>query len=287
MKKSLLLFLIILLLALPSWAYKNLSASSVNSTSPSLKDHYTLGKVGKYGALEAGDICFVFDYSTRDTTIYFYDPTSAAVNDDDIYVTPSWESLGVAYSGNARWVKMGLNTKGTTMSAAANPTIYFNSTATDWWHAVDDDGNSFEWRLNSAIGTNVLMELDESGNLTLAGMIHGGVASVGTVATPITSSGAYALSATACLGSMLYYNDTDPVNLPAALAGMTVGIYVAGTSITTINPDNADTTTVDGTDNAAGHYFSLPGAKGNFVVLHCDVSGHWTTWGIKGTPTLE
>jgi hypothetical protein len=274
MKRFLLIFLIFISLAMPSWAAQNLSTDTIAH----MKDYNVAGGT-KYAALANGDVCFVFNASTRDLSIYVY-ATSSEADDNDIYVRPTGYTTSL-------WIKMGLNTMGTTMSASANPTMYFNSTATDWWHAVDDDGNSFEWRLNSAIGTNVLMELDESGNLTLAGMIHGGVASVGTVATPITSSGAYALSATACLGSMLYYNDTDPVNLPAALAGMTVGIYVAGTSITTINPDNADTTTVDGTDNAAGHYFSLPGAKGNFVVLHCDVSGHWTTWGIKGTPTLE
>lgn len=274
MKKTLLFFLIILFLALPAMAYQNLSASSIDATTPSLKGIYTLGKTGSYAALTTGDICFVFNYSTRDLTMYFYDSTSAAVDDGDIYVTPSWTSSGNAYSGDARWIKMGLNTMGTTMSATANPTIYFNSTATDWWHGVDDSGGSFEWRLNSSIGTNVLMELDESGNLVLTGAIHGGV----EIISDDTS-----LSAAQCYGSFDKCNGTETITLPAALTGMNVIIYSDDATVKTVDPDGTDHIWLNGVDNGAGNSIDSPGAVGDFITLICISSGNWYTAGRSGT----
>jgi hypothetical protein len=120
-------------------------------------------------------------------------------------------------------------------------------------------------------------------NLVTTGTITGGIPSVGTFASPTTSSGTYSLAAANAWGSMIFYNDTDTLALPAAVAGMNVCIYATSTNLTTIDPNGTDVIVVDGVANAAGDAFTLAAAAGNFVCLLADAANHWVTLGAKGT----
>jgi hypothetical protein len=119
-------------------------------------------------------------------------------------------------------------------------------------------------------------------NLVTTGTISGGIPTLGTFASPTTSSGTYSLAAANAYGRMIFYNDTDTLALPAAVAGMNVCIYATSTNLTTIDPDGTDVIVVDGTANAAGDAFTLAAAAGNFVCLYADAANHWVTLGAKG-----
>lgn len=120
-------------------------------------------------------------------------------------------------------------------------------------------------------------------NLVTTGNIAGGVNRIGSFASPTTSTGTYSLTAANAYNSVIFYNDTDTLALPAAVAGMSVCIYVTGTNLTTIDPNGTDVIVVDGTANAAGDAFTVAGVAGNFVCLVADAANHWITLGAKGT----
>jgi hypothetical protein len=120
-------------------------------------------------------------------------------------------------------------------------------------------------------------------NLITTGNMAGGVNRIGTFASPITSTGAYTLTAANCYNSILFYNDTDAINLPAAVAGMNLMIYVTGTNLTTIDPNGSDVIVRDGTAQTGGVTMTLSGAAGNYVTLFADAVNHWVTGGFKGT----
>lgn len=114
---------------------------------------------------------------------------------------------------------------------------------------------------------------------------YGDVKRVGSFSSPITSSGTYSLSAENAYNSIIFYNDTDTFQLPVAVAGMNLCVYVAGTNLTTIDPNGTDVAVVDGVANAAGDAFTISGAVGNYVCLLADADNHWITLGFKGTLT--
>lgn len=134
-----------------------------------------------------------------------------------------------------------------------------------------------------ASGTGVTDVSFSALNLITTGNMMGGVNRIGSFASPTTSTGTYSLTAANAYNSVLFYNDTDTIALPAAVAGMNVCIYVTGTNLTTIDPDGTDVIVVDGTANAAGDAFTIAGVAGNFVCLVADAANHWITLGAKGT----
>jgi len=144
---------------------------------------------------------------------------------------------------------------------------------------LDDTENTAKFSSSTGV-TNV----DFSAlNLVTTGNLQGGVNRIGSFASPITSTGTYSLTAANAYNSVIFYNDTDTLALPAAVAGMSVCIYVTGTNLTTIDPNGTDVIVVDGTANAAGDAFTVAGVAGNFVCLVADAANHWITLGAKGT----
>lgn len=122
-------------------------------------------------------------------------------------------------------------------------------------------------------------------NLVSSGNMMGGVNRIGSFASPTTSAGTYSLTAANSYNSLIFYNDTDTLALPAAVAGMNLCVYVAGTNLTTIDVNGTDVMVVDGTANAAGDAVTIAGAAGNFLCLLADAVNHWVTLGSKGTIT--
>jgi hypothetical protein len=146
---------------------------------------------------------------------------------------------------------------------------------------LDDTANTA--KLSSSTGVTTM---DFSAiNLVTTGTIHGGLPALGSFAAPITSTGTYSLAAENCWGGVVFYNDTDTLALPPAVAGMSVCIYVAGANLLTVDPNGTDVIVVDGTANAAGDAFTVAGAAGNFVCLVADAANHWITLGAKGALT--
>jgi hypothetical protein len=125
-----------------------------------------------------------------------------------------------------------------------------------------------------------------SGGVTVSdtGVMYVTAVNIGTIASPITSN-PYALAATNCYNSVLYYGATGTINLPASVAGMNIIIYNTGAFTIEINPNGSEVIVRDGNTQGTGVAFSLSSGLGNFVALTCDVAGHWTTLGYKGTLT--
>jgi hypothetical protein len=119
--------------------------------------------------------------------------------------------------------------------------------------------------------------------LITTGAIQGGMNVIGTFASPITSSGAYTLTAANSYGSMLIYNDTDVVQLVAAVAGMNFCIYEAAATVLTVEPYSSDVIVLNGTVLTAGYNFTLTAATGNYVCMFADAANHWITLGFRGT----
>lgn len=137
----------------------------------------------------------------------------------------------------------------------------------------------------NADATVVEYEQGGTGNVITTGNLQGGINRIGTFASPITSTGAYTLTAANSYNSVLFYNDTDPIDLPAAAAGMNLCIYVTGTNITTVEPNGTDVIVLDGTALSAGYNFTIAGVAGNYVCMVADAANHWVTVGYKGTLT--
>jgi hypothetical protein len=145
---------------------------------------------------------------------------------------------------------------------------------------------NFEGTANTvtvASGTGVTDVNFSALNLVSTGNMMGGVNRVGTFASPITSSGTYSLTAANSYNSIIFYNDTDTLALPAAVAGMNLCVYVTGTNLTTIDPNGTDVVVRDGTAQSAGVSFTVAGVAGNYACLIADAANHWTTMGYKGT----
>ena len=122
-------------------------------------------------------------------------------------------------------------------------------------------------------------------NLVSTDYIAGGVKLLGTWASPITSVGAYALAAANAYNTLVFYNDTDEITLPAAVAGMNVCIMVPAATLVPIGPDGTDVIVLEGTALAAGGAFSVAAVAGNFACLAADAANHWVTMGTKGIMT--
>jgi hypothetical protein len=145
---------------------------------------------------------------------------------------------------------------------------------------------NFEGTANTvtvASGTGVTDVNFSALNLVTTGNMMGSVNRVGTFASPITSTGTYSLTAANSYNSLIFYNDTDTLALPAAVAGMNLCVYVTGTNLTTIDPNGTDVVVRDGTAQSAGVSFTVAGVAGNYVCVVADAANHWTTMGYKGT----
>jgi hypothetical protein len=110
-----------------------------------------------------------------------------------------------------------------------------------------------------------------------------GISSIGSFASPITSSGTYTLVADNCYNKILFYDDTDIIALPAAMAGMNIIIYNAGSNTITIDPNGSDVIVRDGTAQTGGVQITLSAGVGNYVTLLADAANHWVTLNYKGT----
>ncbi len=108
---------------------------------------------------------------------------------------------------------------------------------------------------------------------------------LGNWTNPLT--GTQTLTATQAMNMIVFYGATGTINLPNALTGMNILIYNTGAFTITVDPQSTDKITIDGTENAAGHYVQIPSGAGNFVTLLADSVGHWTTLGYKGTLVAE
>lgn len=151
------------------------------------------------------------------------------------------------------------------------------------------DDNYLRITNNASRAAGAYMELYPVGNLWTmnnngtADVIAGvKVSSLGTFAAPITTN-PYALAALNTYGSILYYGATGEIDLPAAVAGMSVCIYNTGAFTITIDPNSTDVIVRDGTAQAGGVSMTLDTGAGHFVWLHCDAANHWVTLGYSGT----
>lgn len=124
-------------------------------------------------------------------------------------------------------------------------------------------------------------------NLVTTGAVKAGVNRIGTFASPQSQSGAYTLTAANSYNTIIFYNDSEAINLPTAVAGMNICVYITSTNAATLNPQDGDVIVIDGTANGAGQYVQLAGAAGNFVCLISDAANKWVTMGAKGTLTAE
>jgi hypothetical protein len=122
-------------------------------------------------------------------------------------------------------------------------------------------------------------------NLVSTGTISGKMPLLGTWASPITSTGAYALSAANAYGRWIYYNDTDEITLPAAVAGMSVCVQVPAATLVPVGPNGTDVIVLEGTALSAGQAFSIAAVAGNFACVVADAANHWVSAGTKGTLT--
>jgi hypothetical protein len=80
-------------------------------------------------------------------------------------------------------------------------------------------------------------------------------------------------------------NTTSTVTLPAAVVGMSCGVYSESAVVVRINPDGNDIITLNGTPLAQGHDIYSAGAAGNFICLISDVANKWKTLGSSGVWT--
>ena len=104
---------------------------------------------------------------------------------------------------------------------------------------------------------------------------------IGTFGSPITSN-PYALTAANSYGPILWYGATGEIDLPAAVAGMSIIIYNTGAFTITIDPNGTDVIVRDGTAQSAGVSITLSSDAGNYVTLVADTANHWVTLGYKG-----
>lgn len=88
------------------------------------------------------------------------------------------------------------------------------------------------------------------------------------------------ISATNCYGSTLYGSDVD-ANLPAAVAGMDVTIYLKASADVNVNPDDADQ--ILALTNAAGDAISSDATAGSFIHLKTIDDVNWINVGSSGT----
>lgn len=104
---------------------------------------------------------------------------------------------------------------------------------------------------------------------------------IGTNTTPTTTD-PYTLDAANAYGTIIRYNATGTINLPAGVAGMNLIIYNHGANVITIDPNGTEIVVRDGTVQAAGVSFTLSSGAGNFVAIFYDGTA-WVTLGFKGS----
>jgi len=110
----------------------------------------------------------------------------------------------------------------------------------------------------------------------------GKINNISSFGTPTTDN-PYSLSAANAYNSSLWYGATGEIDLPAAVAGMSIIIYNTGAFTITIDPNSTDVIVRDGTAQSGGVSITLSSGAGNYVTLICDVANHWVTLGYKGT----
>ena len=139
-------------------------------------------------------------------------------------------------------------------------------TGTDIFYVVHSGSKNITW-------TNVLRSIESTG-------IH----PIGTFSSPTTAN-PYAISATNCYSSSLYYGATGQINLPTAVAGMNLIIYNTGAFTITVNPQDTDVIVLAGAPLSAGISIVIASGAGNYITLISDESNHWITLGSNGTIT--
>lgn len=120
---------------------------------------------GADGALDAIDGATLNDQDaavvvSSTGAIYFYwlDDDSAAAEASPGVIAPDTSP------GDKRWILVTMVIDDLTIGAAENPFIKLDELdGTDWWIGLDDTGNTLEFRTNVAVGTAVVMELNEDG----------------------------------------------------------------------------------------------------------------------------
>ncbi|MHA2164122.1 MAG: hypothetical protein ACXABF_17035, partial [Candidatus Thorarchaeota archaeon] len=165
-----------------------------------------------------------------------------------------------------------------TTAASNDPLWKFDEDdETDIWFGVDSSGNSIELRTNASVGSGVLAEFYETGDLVVTGTISGKMETLSdATATTYNVSDAQASAGTFFITT---YAGTKTFVLPAAEAGMHVcvkqGQGVA--QILRIDTDGTDYIVMsDGTrTSAAGDYYGATSSNSNQV---CVVAFDATDW---------
>ena len=150
-------------------------------------------------------------------------------------------------------------------------------------------GNSvFFYILNEAgvAGDNLPLSVlsgDAEEDWELAKGIFSGIWSYGDIhgtIEPINDDNS--LDAMQCRGGIDKLTGTETTTLPAATAGMNVGIYSTDATVKTIAPNGNDHIWLYGVDNGATNSINSPGAIGDFIILWCYVANNWVTLGGSG-----
>jgi len=129
---------------------------------------------GTTGALDAIDSTNLNDLDSAlvvtGSNVYFYsydEDSAESESSPDVIVPDDAPAAG-------RWILLSSIMTGLTLAAADNPTIKYDElTGTDWWVGTDDAGNEREWRTHATVGTNVRMQLTETGVLYVSGNVNG------------------------------------------------------------------------------------------------------------------
>ena len=115
--------------------------------------------------------------------------------------------------------------------------------------------------------TGILQSLGETTGLILAIPINGN--------TP--------LSATQCLGQVVYSTGANTVTLPISVAGMSVTIYAVTAAIQTIAPGTGKRIILNGVSLGDNVSMTSDGTIGALVTLHSDSASGWVVVGKSGT----
>jgi hypothetical protein len=274
----------------------NAAGTSLETVKGSAPD-YILLRQGGSGSETTG---FAFEASSVATANNFTailpdaDAAEPTAGQTLIFATPSTHKSQMSYGGPYAGL-----TSPTFITSIVTPQIDFGTTGGRFSCAsgictLGGLGNTYNENLiwNFEANSNVVGVSSGTGvtdinygsiKLITTGAIQGGMNIIGTFASPITSTGAYTLTAANSYGSMLIYNDTDVVQLVAAVAGMNFCIYEAAATVLTVEPYSSDVIVLNGTALTGGHNFTLTAAAGNYVCMFSDAANHWITLGFKGT----
>ena len=223
---------------------------------------------GATGALDAipiadltnGDIAVVLD-SSYGLYVYRFNSTATDAEFDPDYVRPDdYSSAGVWY----------LTSSITNMKADDPYVSLREKDGTSWYLGIDDTGNSIELRTNATVGNSVMLEVDESGNVSTTGEITGGVKTVVDADGGDTDD--------YCYGGVWYASGAGTLAMPAVADGMEITIENHTDGDVYIDPDGNEQIKLNGAAALDAGFRIIGTDTGDSCVCRYYSSGVWSCY---------